>query len=757
MQPAPMGSRSSTPLSSRAQSIPHTGNGQVTPRTSAAGSALDLESVSDPEFDGDDDVIEIETRVTRNVKEKGRAKGRVKERERGREKEQEDEEGEDMDAEAEAETETEETGVRKVGKGKARVGVGAKARAKAEVDSDSDSASGGLEMADADGEDSDEEEEEGSLRKHKGTKLPTFKSQKDLDAYIATLHTNFNKRPKSKSPTTHTTRPPPSRSSIKKARRVARAVKVENKVVVKSEGGLDLGQKDNMVMIIDAENHVPLLDEKGNPVWWDNKNRLIVHPELGFAENWAAWGNKFNAAVLEVIEAWEEELLGDLPMDDYRNALVSGVFQSIKEAYARNLDGKGEEKKEKRNEKSRRGARRKSKCANCLEMIKKSKLPVEGFGFLADIGYASPDFSDRETNKNKKRLRVHEPLFRSKDVNELVLALDRAHVSKRACTGNLQFDLIEYAKVDTGAPKMKSYKIPIWSIPPDFKKNYPMQFDDLSPMINFNKTEMPNVEEVKGYLHAFKAKDHTYIDSGGFNQALAGPSTLVPSAPLSTGPQVPAPNPLVSITTSNDTTQAQVGMIDPALTSPPAPAPAPPMVPALVEPQTQSHIHISTLAPDSTAEPFHHSTHTWFTQALPGAQSGTDSAMNPGHGAWMQGAPHVQQGVGLGGSGAGFGQFSAGFGQFGAGFGQSGMGYGQSDMGYGQLDMGYGQPDMGYGQPGGVFAPQGHDFSMQGWFFGPQGQGFGAQGYAHGPQGYMHGQNLVQGYHNGPPGPNVQY
>ncbi|KAG8683873.1 hypothetical protein FRC11_012955, partial [Ceratobasidium sp. 423] len=103
-----MGSRSLTPLSSHVQSIPHTGNGQVMPRTSAyptpqqtgrklslppnaygldvkcmpvpnfqeaAGSALDLESVSDPEFDGDDNMIEIETQVTRNAKEKGRAKG----------------------------------------------------------------------------------------------------------------------------------------------------------------------------------------------------------------------------------------------------------------------------------------------------------------------------------------------------------------------------------------------------------------------------------------------------------------------------------------------------------------------------------------------------------------------------------------------------------------------------------------------------------------------------------------------------------
>ncbi|CAE6505246.1 unnamed protein product [Rhizoctonia solani] len=749
MRPAPTGSRSSTPLPSRAQSVPHTGNGQVTPRTSAyptpqqtgrklslppnaygldakrmpapnfreaAGSALDLKLVSDPEFDGEDDVIEIDALVTRNAKENRRGKGRGREKEKETETEREDEEVEDEEAEGgtATEAETEEAGLRKVGKGKARMRAGVKAREKEEVDSDSDLASGGLEMDNADWEDSDEED--GSFQKHKGTKLHKFKSQKELDAHIAALR-SFNKRPKSKSPTTHTTRPPPSRSSIKKARKVARAVKVENEVVVKSEGGLDEGQKDNMVMgisrrailvltgwkkIMDAEDHVPLLDEKGDLVWWDDKNWLILHPKLGFAENWAAWGNEFHMAVLEVIEAWEEELLGDLPMNDYCHALISGVFQSIKEAYARNLDGKGEEKKEKRNEKL--------KCANRLEMIEKSELPVEEFGFLADIGYASPDFSDRETNKNKKRLRVHEPLFRSKE-----------------CTGNPQFDLIEYAKVDTGAPKMKSYKIPMWSIPPDFKKNYPTQFDELSPMIDFHKTEMPNAGGVKDYLRAFKAKDRTYIDHRGLNQALAGPTTPVPSAPLSIGPRDPASNPLVSVTASTHTTQVQVGMIDPALALPPTPTP--PMVPVSVEPQTQSHIHISTLAPDSTAKPFHHLGHTWFTQELPSAQSDMDSAMNLGHSAWMQDTPHVQQGTVLGGSGIGFGQFGVGF----------------------------GQSDIGCRQPGVVFAPQGQDFSMQGRFFGPQGQGFGAQGYAHGPQGYMHGQNFVQEYYNRLPRPNVQY
>ncbi|CAE6488563.1 unnamed protein product [Rhizoctonia solani] len=111
------------------------------------------------------------------------------------------------------------------------------------------------------------------------------------------------------------------------------------------------------------------------------------------------------------MEDWEKALLVDEPMGSYRDVLITGAFQSMKEAYMRNLDGKGDEKKGKRNDTAQRGVRRSAKADNRVEVIKASQLPVEDFGFIGDLSYALPNHSDCNANGKKNRLMVHELLF----------------------------------------------------------------------------------------------------------------------------------------------------------------------------------------------------------------------------------------------------------------------------------------------------------------------------------------------------------
>ncbi|CEL58715.1 hypothetical protein RSOLAG1IB_12185 [Rhizoctonia solani AG-1 IB] len=512
---------------------------------------------------------------------------------------------------------------------------------------DSDSGPGcGSESSENEADAEDSGEEDSPPRKRKiPTTVPQFKSERDLEDYISRIradfdqHAKFNRR-------TRPTRSIPSRSSLRTAAKITKAtsaVKIEHEGDVEmEEKALDDTAKDNLIKAItsrgflsitgmkrlnNAANAQPIEAQDGSPVWYNKDDLLVPHYHRTFAENWSGWKGEFYAAVKSVMDPSEKEILKNVPMEAYRNALITGAFQTAKQAYMDNLDGKGDTKKGKKNESSRKGGRRSAKAKARTDIIEASELPVEEFGFLGDFGYASPAFSDRDSNGKSNRLVVYEPLFRTKEVTEILLAIDRAHVSQRARTGNSPFSRIEYAQVHTETPKMKKYKIPMWSIPDDYETKYPEQFKQLRTRIDFNKTVMPYPENVNSFLRAYEADGRTYIQLDSSTQASAGPlilssstSTFVESRvpnsshspsipePIVPAPNIPAPNTVSAqahVTSAHPRTSTSMPVQSPMLSAP-----------ALVESQTPTSHMAYMPAPNHTTAPFSQTLPSSYSQPL---------------------------------------------------------------------------------------------------------------------------------------------
>ncbi|KAG8733849.1 hypothetical protein FRC10_012111 [Ceratobasidium sp. 414] len=119
----------------------------------------------------------------------------------------------------------------------------------------------------------------------------------------------------------------------------------------------------------------------------------------------------------------------------------------------KNQDGKGAERKVKRNGDTRCANRKGAKPKRRRAALDKSGLDVDKFGYLADTGFQSSDYSDSE---NKKRCVVNVPRYRAAQVNQLLGALDIKQNSMKKRTGNPGYTQFDYRSVGVPVPPLKT-------------------------------------------------------------------------------------------------------------------------------------------------------------------------------------------------------------------------------------------------------------------------------------------------------------
>ncbi|KDN33943.1 hypothetical protein RSAG8_12968, partial [Rhizoctonia solani AG-8 WAC10335] len=287
----------------------------------------------------------------------------------------------------------------------------------------------------------------------------------------------------------------------------------------------------------DAATIEPLHGEDHDLVYFDNNGILVPNFSQSFDENYTAWGDKYEIAVTDLthIDAPNREMLQAVGLDEFWDILQLGAFATMRDAWKANQDGKGEEREKKKNATSHQGQRKATKADNHMQVLIKSDLPVDMFGFLADPGFQSPSHSDSEKNKC---LEIQDPSFQS---DKLLLSMDKAHNTHKKRNGNPHYTTIEYVKSNIPVPALTKTegKVPLWVVPEEWLKDNPKLEKVSRGNIDYKKNQMSHVDEVNEYLHIYEADEREYIDGEGSNLELGavpiearGNSTFTPDESL---------------------------------------------------------------------------------------------------------------------------------------------------------------------------------------------------------------------------------
>ncbi|QRV84912.1 hypothetical protein RhiJN_12928 [Ceratobasidium sp. AG-Ba] len=389
-----------------------------------------------------------------------------------------------------------------------------------------------------------------------------FETEEELNAYISNLKAGFAKRQKSttlarsETPTlphqstssrTHDSKFEPTQPGHTKpipprpAHRKSLSLPHKSATPQLNEADSGLVRKHALKCLLslcglmrahNAAALVPLYDNEKNPKWFNESDILIPHFDLSFTDNFDSYGD---------LKGWGE---------DFYNALKTGGFATMKEAWARNKDGKGEEKKFRKQAGARHLARKTAKANRRLSQLTDSALDPTNFGFLVDAGYQSSEYSDSD---DKQVWVVHEPMHRSKKAQELLGALDVKHQqAAKARSGKKSVITFKYQKVDAPVPKIKAGRIPEWAINMAAIKKKDKLERPSRPNIDRVKTGVPQAELVEQFVYENKPDPRSYINSPDDELALSPiPSDtfaaneepgcapvlapLPPSAPSSTG------------------------------------------------------------------------------------------------------------------------------------------------------------------------------------------------------------------------------
>ncbi|KAG8707799.1 hypothetical protein FRC08_000278 [Ceratobasidium sp. 394] len=293
-----------------------------------------------------------------------------------------------------------------------------------------------------------------------------------------------------------------------------------------------------------------LYEENGDPRWFKQEGDseiLVPHFDLSFQENMDGWGEVFDAMVTTQLRMPENDRahLQTISTSTFRSVLSTGAFATMKEAWKKNQDGKGEERMEQKKANSRRGNRKATKAKRRGAGLDDSPLDRATFGFLADPAFQSSDYSDPE---NKKRCVVHEPAYRTEVVTQLLDALDRKYQSMKKRGGNPIYTEFEHRLVDVPVPSLTGVKgkVPGWGVDTKAIKG------DLErasrPFLNKAATEMPDQDVVKQFLHDYEPDERKYLDAPGRNLENQGKNdaqvvAVVPPTPADAEPSVDAEEP----------------------------------------------------------------------------------------------------------------------------------------------------------------------------------------------------------------------
>ncbi|KAG8720787.1 hypothetical protein FRC09_008955, partial [Ceratobasidium sp. 395] len=430
------------------------------------------------------------------------------------------------------------------------------------------------------GEKRDSDEEGGNVIE---VEIPKFiKTQAELDHFIFRVRANYLKNgqlpPKAKrtapAPPAQPVAPQPAPGRLLDGKPREAAVTVEEEVRVQAETFEGGSRRDvlcahtlkcllsmcGLKYANQAAQLVPQYDEVTREPRYMIGKRLIPHFDRSFAENFdQGWGDEYYSVVTNPSHMkTNKEYLSTVPREVFRDVLSEAGFSTMKAAWSRNKDGKGNEAREKKNRNSRRASRKDIKSGRRRKVLGESELQQESFEFLVDPGFQSSEHSDAD---DPTLCIVQEPAFRTHKVTQLLGALDVGFKIGRKRVGNRQFSKIQRRLVNTPVPKLKKTisKVPSWAISSEWGKNYPAVERVSRPHINFGATQMPQGPTVDQFLHEYEPDPRDY----------PADQELVPtSAPIvtsaSTRPQLPPARALVA---------APVELA-------PAPAPAPTDAPA---------------------------------------------------------------------------------------------------------------------------------------------------------------------------------
>ncbi|QRV84444.1 hypothetical protein RhiJN_12460 [Ceratobasidium sp. AG-Ba] len=438
--------------------------------------------------------------------------------------------------------------------------------------SDKEGSKNGSEMedrGDEDGGDGDGEQDDGSSICEEDASH--FETEEELEAHIFRLRMNFSKQRKS-APSTNRgapTPPPLSHPSQPRQLKVTPMSFTRSKSVSSSRkgsmpnndtGGDRSAKEDGNDDVVDefiknlvrrhalksllslcklthaheAANLVPLYDEVKNPKWFNEQGILIPHFDLSFSENFdhygdlRGWGEDFYKVVqnTERMDPSEKQYLQGIEREAFRAALITGGFATMKEARAKNKDGKGEERKSRKQGNSRRSARKTSKGGRRLKLLQDSSLEVAGLEFLADPAYQSSEHSDPDDDGVWT---VREPTHRSKKARDLLGALDVKHESgARSRGGKKATTKLKYQKVNVKIHRLKAGRVPQWAVDTAALKKDD-ELERLSrPNIDRAETQVPQANLIDEFIFENEPTPRNYVDSpknsSGANPALAANS-----------------------------------------------------------------------------------------------------------------------------------------------------------------------------------------------------------------------------------------
>ncbi|QRW04213.1 hypothetical protein RhiLY_03212 [Ceratobasidium sp. AG-Ba] len=475
--------------------------------------------------------------------------------------------------------------------------------------SDKEGSKNGSEMedrGDEDGGDGDGEQDDGSSICEEDASH--FETEEELEAHIFRLRMNFSKQRKS-APSTNRgapTPPPLSHPSQPRQLKVTPMSFTRSKSVSSSRkgsmpnndtGGDRSAKEDGNDDVVDefiknlvrrhalksllslcklthaheAANLVPLYDEVKNPKWFNEQGILIPHFDLSFSENFdhygdlRGWGEDFYKVVqnTERMDPSEKQYLQGIEREAFRAALITGGFATMKEARAKNKDGKGEERKSRKQGNSRRSARKTSKGGRRLKLLQDSSLEVAGLEFLADPAYQSSEHSDPDDDGVWT---VREPTHRSKKARDLLGALDVKHESgARSRGGKKATTKLKYQKVNVKIHRLKAGRVPQWAVDTAALKKDD-ELERLSrPNIDRAETQVPQANLIDEFIFENEPTPRNYVDSpknsSGANPALAA-NSLAGSQP----PSAPPAN-LVDQDVNTQLAPAQGLTLDPHTTS----------------------------------------------------------------------------------------------------------------------------------------------------------------------------------------------
>ncbi|KAG9084708.1 hypothetical protein FS749_005014 [Ceratobasidium sp. UAMH 11750] len=273
----------------------------------------------------------------------------------------------------------------------------------------------------------------------------------------------------------------------------------------------------------------------------------------------------------------------------FHNALGTGAFVKMRDAWKKMQGGKWEERKEKKNMIGRRSGRKTAKAENRAKVLEMSELDVRKFAFLANPGFQSSEESDPD---DKKHCVVKVPAFCTPQTQKLIGALNVKYTVMKTCPGNPMFTQIEYRLVDIPVPvlkKLKNQRVPGWVVRGKWAKKNPGLEHSSQPYVNSRESKMPQSELVELF-----ALNDSPDPAPASDPALAPAHKPAPaqesttSAPAPVAPAVVAPAP--------DAPAANAPTAEaPALTQEAAPAQEPTPVPEQAE--TTSHTSIRKCRP----------------------------------------------------------------------------------------------------------------------------------------------------------------